>query len=185
MSLQPSRPVVIVPYDSRWPGTFEALRLVYSTALAGVATAIEHVGSTAVPGLAAKPVIDVDVAIATRDVLPEVIRRLTCLGYHHEGDLGVAGREAFSTRGAENVPRDGKRRSWPAHHLYVCAADCREFHRHLLFRDWLRRHPATVLEYADLKRRLAESYRDDRDGYTEAKTEFIESTMLSATHSTR
>jgi nucleoid DNA-binding protein len=98
-AVQPPRPVVLVPYDPAWPVTFERLRDVYAGALGHLARAIEHVGSTAVPGLAATPIIDVDVVIPSRDVLAEVIRRLAGLGYRHQGDLGVPGREAFAPEG--------------------------------------------------------------------------------------
>jgi len=97
MTAQLQRPVVVVSYDPEWPAIFKALRDVYRRALGDLATAIEHVGSTAVPGLDAKPIIDIDVVIPSRSRLPEVIARLMALGYGHQGDLGVSGREAFST----------------------------------------------------------------------------------------
>lgn len=179
----PPRPVVIVPYDPQWPVIFEALKNVYRSALGGLAVEIEHVGSTAVPGLAAKPIIDVDVVIPSREMLSDAIRRLADLGYRHQGDLGVPGREAFAADGADDVPRDGSGRHWPAHHLYVCASDCQELHRHLLFRDWLRTHPAGAAEYGILKQHLAQIYRDDRDGYTEAKTGFVAAALIAASAS--
>jgi GrpB-like predicted nucleotidyltransferase (UPF0157 family) len=128
--------------------------------------AIEHVGSTAVPGLAAKPIIDLDVVIADRSDLPMVIERLRPLGYLHEGDLGVPGREAFTTPvGA------------PAHHLYVCAIGTPALGRHLALRDVLRADPSTAHAYGDLKRTLAARLGDDRAGYTEAKSIFIEQVL--------
>jgi GrpB-like predicted nucleotidyltransferase (UPF0157 family) len=179
-AVQPPRPVVIVPYDPTWSMAFERLRDVYASALGPLARAIEHVGSTAVPGLAAKPAIDVDVVIPSRDVLAEVIRRLAALGYRHQGDLGVPGREAFAHDGADEVPRDGTGRRWPAHQLYICAVDSDELRRHLLFRDWLRTHPASLAEYDLLKAHLAQSHRDDLEGYTEAKTAFIDAALTAA-----
>ena len=110
-AVQPPRPVVIVPYDPAWPLIFEGLRDVHASALGRLALAIEHVGSTAVPGLAAKPIDDVDVAIPSRSVLSEVIALLARLGYRHQGDLGVPGREAFAREGSEDVPRAGTGRS--------------------------------------------------------------------------
>jgi GrpB-like predicted nucleotidyltransferase (UPF0157 family) len=103
---------------------------------------------------------------------------LALLGYRHVGDLGVPGREAFARDGAEDVPRDGSGRRWPAHHLYACASDARELRRHLSFRDWLRSRPAAAVEYGKLKERLAELYREDRDAYTDAKTDFIEAILI-------
>jgi GrpB-like predicted nucleotidyltransferase (UPF0157 family) len=179
-AVQPPRPVVIVPYDPAWPLIFEGLRDVYASALGRLALAIEHVGSTAVPGLAAKPIIDVDVVIPSRDVLSEVIRRLATLGYRHQGDLGVPGREAFTREGVDEVPRDGTGRRWPAHHLYICASDGDELRRHLQFRDWLRTHPVSAAEYGRLKAHLAHIDREDREGYTEAKTAFINAALTAA-----
>src|SRR4051794_5664339 len=89
-------PIVVVEYDPAWPDLFAALRTPVAAALDDVAVAIEHVGSTAVPGLAAKPIIDLDVAIRTEADLPAAIERLACLGYAYEGDLGISGRAAFA-----------------------------------------------------------------------------------------
>jgi len=88
-------PLVIKEYDPQWPVLFEELRVKFSGLLGNMVSAIEHVGSTSVPGLAAKPIIDLDVLLASASYLPETIRRLATLGYECEGDLGIAGREAF------------------------------------------------------------------------------------------
>jgi GrpB-like predicted nucleotidyltransferase (UPF0157 family) len=93
-------PVEIVDYDPRWPETFASLRDQVAGVLGPFALRIEHVGSTSVPGLPAKPIIDLDVVIATQVDLPEVIGRLGTLGYQHEGDLGIPGREAFNAPAA-------------------------------------------------------------------------------------
>jgi GrpB-like predicted nucleotidyltransferase (UPF0157 family) len=174
------KPVVVVAFDPEWPMMFEALRGVYARVLGGHVEAIEHVGSTAVTGLAAKPIIDIDVVIRSRDALTDVVSRLGAVGYRHQGDLGVPGREAFSRNGAEDVPRDIAARRWPDHNLYVCAADCPELSRHLLFRDWLRAHPLRAAQYGALKQRLAQVHCEDRDAYTLAKTEFIEAVLREA-----
>jgi GrpB-like predicted nucleotidyltransferase (UPF0157 family) len=179
-AVQPPRPVVLVPYDPTWPVMFERLRDVYASALGNLARTIEHIGSTAVPRLTAMPIIDVDVVIPSRAVLAEVIRRLATLGYRHQGDLGVPGREAFTRDGVDEVPRDGTGRRWPAHHLYVCATDSHELLRHLQFRDWLRTHPASAAEYGQLKASLAQIDREDREGSTEAKTAFIDAALTAA-----
>jgi GrpB-like predicted nucleotidyltransferase (UPF0157 family) len=89
------RRVVVQDYDPRWPQMFGMVRSRIAVVLNGVADSIEHIGSTAVPGLAAKPVIDIDVLLRSASDLPLVIRRLADLGYEHRGDLGVIGREAF------------------------------------------------------------------------------------------
>jgi GrpB-like predicted nucleotidyltransferase (UPF0157 family) len=171
------RLVVIVPYNADWPSEFMALESVYVSALSGVAVRVEHVGSTSVPGLSAKPIIDIDVVIENRSILNEVIARLSALGYRHEGDLGIAGREAFSPDGATDVPRDGTGRHWMTHHLYVCWADCPALHQHLRFRDWLRSNRDGAAAYGRLKANLAAAFPSDRERYTLEKTAFIEAAL--------
>ena len=123
---------------------------------------MEHVGSTAVPGLIAKPIIDLDAVLGSPADLPEAIRMLRSLGYVHEGDLGIKGREAFL---------------WPPgevrHHLYVLVEGATELRRHIAFRDALRRNPALREGYAQLKRALAAEFPCDRKSYTEGKSAFI------------
>lgn len=171
-----SHPVVIVDYDPIWPVQFRELASCLENVLRPLAKAIEHVGSTAVPGLAAKPILDIDVVIPSRSELGEAIRSLGQVGYHHEGDLDVPGREAFGRSGSD-VPRDGSDRAWPNHNLYVCAEDGRELARHLAFRDYLRQSPAMTSRYAELKKALAEQFRDDRDAYSEGKTSLVEEVL--------
>jgi GrpB-like predicted nucleotidyltransferase (UPF0157 family) len=172
-------PIEVVPYDPEWERTFDALRRILRHALGEIGVGVEHVGSTAVPGLAAKPIVDLDVVIPSRESLPIAVLRLAAIGYRHQGDLGVSGREAFE-RDASDVPRDRRGSIWPPHHLYVCAADSPELRRHLLFRDWLRRHREAATGYGRLKRQLAETHRFDREGYTKAKSEFIEAVLREA-----
>jgi GrpB-like predicted nucleotidyltransferase (UPF0157 family) len=129
-------PIIIRDYDPLWPQQFETFRSRIAAALPRLATAIEHVGSTAVPGLAAKPVIDIDVLVRSATDLPLVIKRLASVGYEHHGDLGVTGREAF------RAPAD-----YCPHHLYVCPPDNEEYRRHITFRDHLRAHPEDANAY--------------------------------------
>jgi GrpB-like predicted nucleotidyltransferase (UPF0157 family) len=167
-------PVEIVDYDPEWPRIFARFRDKIASSLGSLATRIEHVGSTAVPGLAAKPVIDLDVVISCWADLPAVISNLRPLGYHPQGDLGVPGREAFTSPSGE-----------PSHHLYVCADDSPQLARHLIFRDTLRAQPDTVRAYADLKRSLAEKFGGDRTAYADAKTAFVKRVLATAAHSER
>lgn len=153
--------VVVVEYDPQWPQLFESLRSSVLDALGDLAHSIEHVGSTSVPGLAAKPIIDMDVIVATDD-LSEAIRRIEGLGYQHRGNLGIAEREAFH-RPAETPP----------HHLYLCPVGSQALANHLAVRDYLRANPEASEAYGNLKKRLACEYSNDIDGYVEAKTEFI------------
>ena len=151
--------IEIVPYDPAWPLDFAALRDRLSVPLSGLASRIEHVGSTAVPGLAAKPVIDVSVVLESADHLPSAIGRLAPLGYRH---LGGAGWEAFTTPPGR-----------PAHRLSVWAGDHPRLLESLAYRDYLRTHPDTVRAYAELKYYLADRFRDDRAGYAASKSAFI------------
>ncbi len=164
-------PVIIRAYDPAWPAQFGAIAAPIRALLGPLALSVEHVGSTSVPGLAAKPIIDLDVVISSRLLLPQVLERLAGLGYIHRGDLGIPGREAFHW--PTHLPR---------HHLYVCAVDVPNLHEHLLFRDYLRQHPQAAQEYGALKERLAEQFGDDREAYSEAKTEFVQRVLTEARH---
>jgi len=154
---------VISEYDPRWPALFCELRDALPAGLRMCARSIEHVGSTAVPGLAAKPIIDIDVVVADEADVAEAIAMLAAAGYPHKGDAGVPGREAF-----DQPPH------LPEHHLYLCVEGAGPLVAHLRLRDHLRANPGTAREYAALKRELTAAYGDDREGYTEAKTAFIE-----------
>jgi len=149
-------------YDPQWPQRFEELRLRIASALGELASAVEHVGNTAVPGLAAKPIIDMDVLLNSSRDLPAVVSKLSSLGYRHQGDLGIRGREAF-----EAPPADF------AHHLYVCLPEWPQYRHHIAFRDHLRSHPEDLAAYAALKRRLAARFSQDRAAYVRGKTQFV------------
>ncbi len=178
MPEQAKNPVRIVDYDPNWPVVFSRLAAVIKHQLGQAVQSIEHVGSTSVPGLPAKPIIDLDVVIAEEAELPQVCALLAELGYQHQGNQGIEGREAFK-REDETVPWTEPRAEWMTHHLYVCPANSRELARHLAFRDYLRSHPDARAAYGELKQQLAEQYTYDRDGYTEAKTEFISKILQS------
>ena len=155
--------MIVVDYDPSWPAAFEQLRTAIWPCIAEVATAIEHVGSTSVRGLAAKPVIDMSIIVPAAAAMRTVIDRLAAIGYQHRGDLGVPGREAF----------DRPRGAPPDHHLYACVAGNDGLRNHLAVRDYLRSHPAAARAYGTLKKELAQRFADDVGGYVEGKTEFI------------
>ena len=179
MSINKTRTIKIVDYDPQWSLVFTELGRAIETTLGNLALSIEHVGSTSVPGLAAKPIIDLDVVIESNARLPDVIQSLAVLGYVHEGDLGIAGREAFARQG-QDVPRDGTGRTWLNHHLYVCVQDSSELKRHLAFRDYLRKNPDAVRAYSELKRQLAQRFPHDIDSYIEGKKTFVEESLKRA-----
>lgn len=166
------KPVIIVDYNNNWPSMFEQLRLIIQEHLGELVVSIEHVGSTSIPGLAAKPIIDLDVVIESFSQLSVIIDKLGELGYIHQGNLGIEDREAFD-RKDKFVPHGKEHSEKPEHHLYVCNVGSRELLRHTKFRDTLRAHPSLVKEYAQLKRELAETNKNDRVAYTEGKSQFV------------
>ena len=125
-------------------------------------TQVDDVGSTAVPGLRAKPVIDACIVVASPRDIPYVVKALARIGYEHRGDLGVPGRDAF-----RHPP------SMPKHHLYASPRGSLSLKNHLGLRDYLRAHPTAAKEYGDLKAALAAQFPDDIDAYVAGKTEFI------------
>jgi len=158
--------VVVQPYNEEWSQCFIDIRNEIQKALGDKALRIEHVGSTSVKGLSAKPIIDIDVVIKDYSIFPEVVKRLEQIGYHHEGDQGIPTREAF---------KYDKKQHLLKHHLYVCPEDSPELKRHIAFRDYLKTHPDAVLEYSRIKEEGALLYPYDIDKYIEHKSSFIES----------
>ena len=156
------RTIVVRDYDPIWPAIFEQLRLKLWAVVDDFAVSTEHVGSTAVPGLEAKPIIDMDIVVSSGRDVAAAIDRLSTLGYVHRGNLGVEGRVAF------RFPPG----SW-AHHLYVCREGSLGLRNHLAVRDYLRANPQVALAYGELKRKLADEYPDDIDRYMDGKTEFL------------
>ena len=157
--------IEIVEYDPRWPELYlqeeAALRKVLRD-IPGLL--IDHYGSTAVPGMAAKPIIDILVRVESRDDWPRLIEPIESLGYFY----WATNPEKDTLYFAKGMPPFGERRT---HHVHVFD---KEQKRELFFRDFLREHPETAKQYELLKRELAEKFPYDRKGYTEAKTEFIE-----------
>jgi len=175
--MERKKKIIVVDYDPKWAEQFAELRDLLLRYVKDDILSIEHVGSTSVVGLKAKPIIDLDIIVADEERMKKVIAQLAKLGYEHIGDMGVKGREAFK-RPAENILTDGTGRKWFAHHLYVCPRESIGLQNHLALRDYLRQHPAKILEYGDLKQHLAEKYPYDIDAYIAGKTNFI-TTVLS------
>jgi GrpB-like predicted nucleotidyltransferase (UPF0157 family) len=160
--------IEIRDYDTEWPTMYLAEKGRIGTALGELAKDIQHVGSTAVPGLAAKPVIDILLAV---DDLAETgvhLIRLEEFGYTYVPHNEDAERMFF----LKGMPR--------THHVHVVRFRGWTYWKHLLFRDYLLDHPSTVKEYESLKIILAERFRDDRSRYVEGKSEFIESVIARA-----
>ena len=157
--------VTVLPYDAAWVDDFEKIKAEIEAALGDLIEGVEHVGSTAVFGLSAKPCIDIDVVIADYSVFEEVKSALSGIGYFHEGDLGIKGREAFGYSYKHLLNK---------HLLYVRSADSDELHRHITFRDFLRQNPEAAFEYGRVKTEAASLYPDDIDKYIEYKSPLIE-----------
>ncbi len=157
----------IVPYDLKWPAMFLAERGRIAAVLGGLALRIDHNGSTAVPGLAAKPIINIQVSVRSLHPIDTYAAGLHQLGYIHRPDAD----DAF-------CPFFHKPRVWPhIYHVHVVESGGAEERRTLAFRDYLREHPHVARQYEDLKRKLAKNHGRDtfveREAYAEAKTEFV------------
>lgn len=157
--------VTVLPYDPAWKAAFEAIRQELEAALGDCILRIEHVGSTSVEGMSAKPIIDLDVVISDYTVFDTVADKLAAAGYHHEGDLGIRDREAFCYTGKPHLQ---------THHLYVCPACSEELRRHLTFRDFLRSSPEAVKTYSQAKETAARLFPQDIEKYIRYKSPCIE-----------
>ncbi|WP_245864448.1 GrpB family protein [Paenibacillus donghaensis] len=163
--------IEVVPYNPEWAHEFTRIKEYLLPYVDDLILAVEHVGSTSVPGLDAKPIIDLDLVMASYDVLPEIIERLAKIGYVHEGNQGIEGREAF-----KRIQED----EFMKYHLFVCPQDGKGFVEHLALRDYLCSHEADRQAYAELKNRLAGQHRNDRDAYGAGKTAFIQAILEKA-----
>ena len=160
-----TRKVIVLPYDEAWKTAFEAIKAEIESALGKLILGIEHVGSTSVEGMSAKPCIDLDVIIKDDSMLDAVIERLAKIGYIHEGDLGIKGREAFKYTDKPHLM---------THHLYVCTESSDELRRHIVFRDFLRNDPDAAKRYSAVKEMAAKLYPNDIDKYIEYKSPCIQ-----------
>ena len=157
--------VIVAPYDVAWKSAFEDIKIEIESALGDLIIGIEHVGSTSVEGMSAKPCIDVDVIIKDYTVFDAVVSKLASIGYIHEGDLGIKDREAFKYTDKPHLM---------SHHLYVCPQNSEELRRHITFRDFLRSNAEAARKYSSVKETAAELFPDDIDKYIEYKSPCIE-----------
>lgn len=157
--------IEVVPWSSRWVEQFEEVATVLRAALAHVPSAtVEHVGSTSVRGLAAKPILDIDVVVQASDVAAAVAA-LKSVGHVHRGDLGVAGREAFHAPGP------------PRRNVYVCTAGTTNVRNHLAVREVLRARDDLRDAYASVKQALAASPGMDIDTYLAGKSAILQQVL--------
>lgn len=156
--------VEVVPYNPEWTTEFEQIKTMIMNYIGDLILAVEHVGSTSIEGLSAKPIIDLDVVMDSYDVLPDIIERLEKVGFEYQGNLGIEGREAFKRTHDDGLMK---------YHLYVCPKDGKGYVEHIAFRDYLRANESARKDYETLKLILAETYRYDIDNYCDKKTEFV------------
>jgi len=162
-------PIVIADYDPGWPAIFERERDVLKSYLGDLVVEIEHIGSTAVPSLGAKPIIDIMPGVVSLDNADKCVPILEAHGYNYKPHL----EESFPRRRYLNKLENGIRKV----HIHIVETDSDFWRDHLLYRDYLRDHPDVAQKYLELKRELAEEYREDWDSYCDSKSEFINSIM--------
>ncbi|MBD7908533.1 GrpB family protein [Sporosarcina gallistercoris] len=156
------RKVEVLPYSSLWLSAFQEEAAILRGIFGSDVLEVHHIGSTAVVGLSAKPVIDLLLVVRSIACVDAHNDAMRGIGYEPKGENGIEGRRYFQKGGNER-----------SHHVHVFEEGCAEITRHLLFRDFLRAHPARAMEYGELKTQLAEQYPDDIEKYIEGKSEVI------------
>jgi len=157
--------VKLEPHAEQWHQLFAEADARLRKAVGDYVVAIEHIGSTSICGISAKPIIDIAVGLEKKADGERCVKPLEDIGYEYRGEYGIAGRFYF----VKGNPR--------THHLHMVVRDGDVWHSHLLFRDYLRAHPAAAEEYDKLKKELAEKYSENRDAYLVGKTAFIENVL--------
>ena len=165
-----SGPIRILQYDPLWPVVYGRERDLILRVLGEEIEEVWHVGSTSVPGLAAKPIIDILVAVKRRGPAEKYTPRLATLAYSHHSHEDDASR-LYYWKGTPLAH---------THHLHVVEYGSQEHRRHVRFPEYLRGHPETAAEYAELKRRLAAQHGDNMEAYTNGKSQFIEAVLRRA-----
>jgi GrpB-like predicted nucleotidyltransferase (UPF0157 family) len=174
--------MLIQKYKKQWPNDFKQIKEVIEKNVSTDDIKIEHIGSTSVKGLAAKPIIDIDVVFEKPASFSKIKMSLEKLGYYHNGDQGIKGREVFkrNKQGEHHIILDTIK-----HHLYVCHVNSEELRRHLVFRDYLRKNEEKRTEYEELKYKIAQLTNQDRKEYANLKEvmakDFVESIIKKAT----
>jgi GrpB-like predicted nucleotidyltransferase (UPF0157 family) len=158
--------MLIQEYKESWSDDFNEIKKILSEALINLKISIEHVGSTSIPKLAAKPIIDIDIVYDAHTAFEDIKKRLEKLGYFHNGNQGIPNREVFKRvkTEVEKGVLEGI-----VHHLYVCPTDSEAFQRHILFRDYLRENEDARMQYQNLKYVIADEVNQDKKEYAELK----------------
>jgi GrpB-like predicted nucleotidyltransferase (UPF0157 family) len=166
----------IEPYNPNWKTEFDNLKKTLLRILDDFKLDIQHVGSTAVPNLFAKPILDIDIIVDNKALLDEITSRLQKIGYVSKGEQGISGRFAFR-QVSEMTPQTEDNKKWQEHHLYVCFSDSLALKNHLLFRDALLNDKGLAEQYSMLKISLIRENKMTREKYTKQKTNFIISVL--------
>ena len=157
--------IELVPYSPQWETLFQEERNRLTALLGQDVLDIQHIGSTAIAGMVAKPIIDIAIAVITFEAGVQCVERIESLGYIYRGEHGIPGRHYF----IKGNPR--------THHLHMVEIDSDDWRDNLLFRDYLHSHPDTAERYAALKQELAAKYATDRRAYTESEAPFIQEAL--------
>ena len=160
--------VKLMPHDEEWHQLFAKERIRLSNDVGEHIVAIEHIGSTAICGLSAKPILDITIAVRKLSCVEKCIAPIEDLGYEYRGEFGIPGRHYF----VKGKPR--------THHVHMVDLVSDFWKGHLLFRYYLRQHPHAAKEYENLKMELSEKHKHDREAYTEGKSVFIENVLVIA-----
>lgn len=157
--------VVVLPYNKQWKDDFEQIKSEIVNVISDLIIGVEHVGSTSVEGMSAKPCIDIDVIIKDYSVFDTIVSKLEMIGYIYEGNFGIEDREAFKYLNMSHLR---------THHLYVCPQESEELYRHITFRDFLRNNVDAVKKYSSVKETAARLFPNDIEKYMEYKSPCIE-----------
>lgn len=154
--------VELVPHDEQWHRIFAEEEARLRDVIGEFVTRIEHVGSTSICGIAAKPILDIAAAVSDKMNAERCVAPLENIGYEYRGENGIEGRFYF----VKGKPR--------THHLHILLSDSDEWRNHLFFRDYLRQNPKAAAAYDKLKKELARKFKSDRDAYLDGKGGFVE-----------
>lgn len=157
--------MLIVPHNPEWAKHFEEIKKKLSNYLDGIPINIEHIGGTAIKGLSAKPIIDLDIIYYQVNDFEKIKKVLNSAGYYHNGNQGIVGREVFK----RNKTNHDEILDEIRHHLYVCLFNSEELEKHLLFRDYLRVNDDSRMEYQNLKYEIANEADNDKKKYATIK----------------
>lgn len=157
------RKVQVVPYDAEWVNMFEKERVLLERVVGAIVVRVHHIGSTAIPTMPAKPIIDVLIEVTNIEAVDIYNDALAHVGYEARGENGIQGRRFFTKGGDQRT-----------HHVHIFQENDPEVKRHLLFRDYLIAHPVEAKQYRTLKETLAATYVNDIESYVAGKHAFIQ-----------